>query len=331
MTFDIQFLILALLILLLLAALGYVFFFKSIESSNKTAKRMNSLRSDPKDRAKINSSRVDEKQRRKMREDSLKTLEAAKDKDASNPNIRARITQAGLKLSIRKFYTISIIAAVVGCVLGKLFLGLPWHMALGAGIVFGGGLPRWVINFIRNRRFKKFTLEFPNAIDVIVRGIRAGLPLNDCIKIIADDAEEPVKSEFLKLIESTQVGLTMSEATVRLYESIPTPETNFFAIVISIQASAGGNLSEALTNLSRVLRERRKMADKIQSVSMEAKTSAGIIGGLPFAVAGMMWITSPGYIDPLFVTATGHKILLVSAGLMLFGIAIMKKMINFKF
>lgn len=331
MIFDTQFLILALLILLLIGALVYVFFFKEIEANNKTAKRMSNLRTDPKDRAKSNSSRVDEKQRRKMREDSMKTLEAAKNNDASRPNLHSRIAQAGLKISIRKFIVFSVIAGVVGAFASLLFLGLAWYMAIGAGIVVGVGLPRWVVNFIRKRRFNKFTLEFPNAIDVIVRGIRSGLPLNDCIKIIANDADEPVKGEFLKLIEATQVGLTMPEATTRLYESIPTSETNFFAIVISIQASAGGNLSEALSNLSKVLRERRKMADKIQAVSMEAKTSAGIIGALPFVVAGMMALTSPGYMDPLFVTTTGHKILIVCGSLMAFGIAVMKKMINFKF
>lgn len=331
MIFDIQFLILVVLILLLIGALVYVFFFKEIEANNKTAKRMSNLRTDPKDRAKSMSSRVDEKQRRKMREDSMKTLEAAKSNDASRPNLHSRISQAGLNISMRKFIVFSVIAGIVGTFISLLIFGLAWYMAIGAGIVIGVGLPRWVVNFIRKRRFNKFTKEFPNAIDIIIRGIRSGLPLNDCIKIIANDAEEPVKGEFVKLIEATQVGLTMPEATARLYESIPTSETNFFAIVISIQASAGGNLSEALSNLSKVLRERRKMADKIQSVSMEAKTSAGIIGSLPFAVAMMMVLVSPGYIDPLFETTSGHKILLVCAGLMGFGIAVMKKMINFKF
>lgn len=331
MVFDIQFFILVFLILLLTGASVYVFLFKEIEAKSKTAKRMSNLRTDPKDRVKSVASRVDEKQRRKMREDSMKTLEAAKNNDASRPNLNSRIAQAGLKISIRKFIIFSVIAGIVASIVGLLFLGLAWYMAIGAGVVVGIGLPRWVVNFIRKRRFDKFTRELPNAIDIIVRGIRSGLPLNDCIRIIANDADEPVKGEFVKLIEATQVGLTMPEATARLYESVPTAETNFFSIVISIQASAGGNLSEALSNLSKVLRERRKMSDKIQAVSMEAKSSAGIIGSLPFVVAGMMALTSPGYMDPLFVTETGHKILIVCASLMIFGIAVMKKMINFKF
>ena len=166
---------------------------------------------------------------------------------------------------------------------------------------------------------------------MIVRGVRSGLPLNDCLRIIANDSDEPIKSEFQKVIEAGQLGISTPEAVGRLYQSVPTSETNFFAIVIAIQSQAGGNLSEALSNLSRVLRERRKMSDKIKAVSSEAKASAGIIGSLPFVVAGLVSITTPGYMDALFTTTGGNKVLLFCAASMAFGIFIMKKMINFKF
>lgn len=317
--------------MLFMGAMFYVFFYNSIEKNNKSARRIKNLKIDPKVKAQANKGRVDERQRRKMREDSLKTLEASKKKDASNPTLPARLAQANLTLSVRKFYIYSAISGSIAVIIAVLFFRLPWYVVIGIGMVFGLGAPRWMVNRIRNKRFKKFTLAFPNAVDVIVRGIRSGLPLNDCLRIIANDADEPVRGEFRKIVESTQVGLTVPEAVARLYENIPTSETNFFSIVISIQASAGGNLSEALTNLSKVLRDRRKMADKIQAVSMEAKSSAGIIGSLPFLVSIMITIASPDYLTPLFNTVSGNKILAVCAGLMIVGVLSMKKMINFKF
>jgi len=212
-----------------------------------------------------------------------------------------------------------------------LFTPAPIYISFGAAFAAGAGMPYWFVNYKRNKRFNAFTLIFPNAIDVIVRGIRSGLPLNDCLRIIAQDSEEPVRSEFRKLIEATQMGIPVPDACNRLYDSIPTAETNFFAIVIAIQSSAGGNLSEALQNLSKVLRERRKMADKVKAFSTEAKTSAGIIGSLPFIVGGLIHLTQPKYLLPLFSDPSGNKVLLFCALSMGFGIFVMKKMINFKF
>lgn len=331
MLIDKQFLVLAGLLVLLVFALFYVFYYNTIASNKKSAQRVKNLKVDRQTKIQVKNSRVDEKQRRKMREDSMKTLESGKNKDASNPALPVRLQQANLAISVRTFYLYSLGMGLFSLFIFSVFLDVPWYVTIGGSVVLGFGFPRWIVNFIRARRFKKFTLAFPNAVDVIVRGIRSGLPLNDCLRIIANDAEEPVGGEFRKIVESTQVGLTVPEAVARLYESIPTSETNFFSIVISIQASAGGNLSEALSNLSKVLRDRRKMADKIQAVSMEAKSSAGIIGSLPFVVSGLISVASPGYLDPLFDTYTGNKILVISGVMMIVGILVMKKMINFKF
>ena len=317
---------------LTVGALLYALMYNSIASDKKTSQRMNSLKVDKKTKAKVQERKLDDRQRRKQREDALKNVDSQKKagKTAESPNMAARITQAGMTISMRQFVIFSVVAGVVFffvalVVIQNLFI------ALGIGIVGGLGLPRWYVNFKRKRRFRSFILIFPNAIDVIVRGIRSGLPLNDCLRIIANDADEPVKGEFRKLVEATQMGITVPEACERLYQSVPTSETNFFAIVIAIQSAAGGNLSEALGNLSKVLRERRKMSDKIQAVSMEAKASAGIIGSLPFVVAILVFLSTPGYLDPLFTEPGGHKVLFFCAMSMGFGILIMKKMINFKF
>ena len=320
------------LAVLTVGALVYALKYDSISNSKKSNQRIKSLQVDKSTKVKVQAKRVDDKQRRKARENTLKNVEDQRKtgKKAAAPSMPMKITQAGLSWSIKKFYVISIVLGLVSF-FPLLIATKSLYVALGLSFAAGLGLPRFFVSFKRARRFKAFTMIFPNAIDVIVRGIRSGLPLNDCLRIIAQDSDEPVRGEFRKMIEATQMGIPVPEACERLYESIPTSETNFFAIVIAIQSSAGGNLSEALSNLSKVLRERRKMADKIKAFSTEAKTSAMIIGSLPFAVAVMVYLSTPGYLDPLFETKSGQKVLFFIACSMSFGIVVMKKMINFKF
>ena len=203
--------------------------------------------------------------------------------------------------------------------------------ALGGLFVGGIGLPMWVLRFLRKRRIDKFIKELPTAVDVIVRGIRTGIPLGDCFRIVSREAEEPVRGEFRVMMETQALGLGLNDCVKRLAERVPVPEVNFFAIVINIQQQSGGNLSEALNNLSRILRDRRKMAGKIKAMSMEAKASGGIIAVLPFAVAGMTYLTSPDYISLLWTTDTGKLALLGCAVWMGIGVFVMKKMIAFDF
>jgi tight adherence protein B len=203
--------------------------------------------------------------------------------------------------------------------------------SMGFGVAGALLLPYLYVNGKRSSRFKTFSTEFPNAVDVIVRGVKAGLPLVDCLRIISLEAQEPVRSEFRVILEDQTLGLPMDEAVQKFAERIPLPEANFFAIVISLQSRTGGSLSEALANLSKVLRERKKMKAKIKAVSSEAKASAGIIGSLPVVVAILIYLTSPEYISLLFTTSTGHLTLAASGLWMMIGILVMRKMINFDF
>lgn len=276
---------------------------------------------------------VDPTKRRKSIQDSLKELEAqqrAKARQNRSPPIAVRIQQAGLSWSRRTFILISIASGVIILLLAWL-AGLPIWAAAAFGIAGLLGLPRWIVNRQRKVRIRKFVDEFANAVDVIVRGVKAGLPLNDCLRIIANEAAEPVKSEFRHLVEAQSLGVPLADAVVKLPDRVPTPEASFFAIVVSIQQRAGGNLSEALGNLSRVLRERKKMKGKIQAMSMEAKASAAIIGALPVVVLVLVYITSPAYISLLFTERLGNVILGFSAMWMTVGILVMRKMINFDF
>jgi tight adherence protein B len=204
-------------------------------------------------------------------------------------------------------------------------------VALAFTFAFAFGAPRWYLGFAKKRRLNKFLMEFPNAVDVIVRGVKAGLPLGDCMRVCARDSAEPVKSEFRKIIETTQLGLTIADATEKLYERVPIAEANFFGIVISVQQKAGGNLSEVLGNLSKVLRDRKKMKQKIQAMSMEAKSSAAIIGALPGIVMVLVYLSTPDYIALLWTTSTGQFLMMLSGCWMLIGILVMRKMINFDF
>jgi tight adherence protein B len=203
----------------------------------------------------------------------------------------------------------------------------------GVGMAFGAGfgVPRWLLGYLKKKREAAFLKALPDAVDVIVRGIKAGLPLFESIKVVAADAPEPLKSEFNAIIETQTIGMPLGEACARLYDRMPVPEANFFGIVIAIQQKSGGNLSEALGNLSRVLRDRKKMAEKIQAMSMEAKASAAIIGSLPPVVMALVWLTTPDYISLLWTTQLGQFMLVCCVGWMTCGVLVMKKMINFDF
>lgn len=244
-------------------------------------------------------------------------------------SIAARIDQAGLTMPEQTFWIASAVLGVVAALVVLVVLGQPLHFALGAGIVAGLGIPRWVLSFLVGARQKKFTSEFANAIDVIVRGVKSGLPLSECLKIIAREAPEPLSGEFRRLCDSTSMGVPLDQGLAKMFERMPLPEVSFFSIVLAIQLKAGGNLSEALNNLSVVLRSRKLMREKINALSSEAKASAAIIGALPICVCVMVYVTSPDYMKLLFTDPTGHMGLLVGSSMMITGILVMRKMINF--
>jgi tight adherence protein B len=267
--------------------------------------------------------------RREQVEGTLRDLEARRLKERKVP-LSVRLTQAGLNWSTQKFMVISGLLAAVFFGAAIIVGGGP----LGAGglaFAAGFGLPRWALSFLKKRREAAFLKALPDAVDVIVRGIKAGLPLFESIKVVAADAPEPLRTEFLAIIETQAIGMPLGDACARLYERMPVPEANFFGIVVAIQQKSGGNLSEALGNLSKVLRDRKKMAEKIQAMSMEAKASAAIIGSLPPIVMILVYMTTPDYISLLWTHPTGQLMLVGCAIWMSVGIMVMKKMINFDF
>lgn len=269
-------------------------------------------------------------QRRRQVQESLKDLEQRqRDQRQKTLTIKARIRQAGMSFSPTVFWAISVGLALVSALIA--FLTGQSLLVVGAvALVCGLGLPRWWLGFLRGRRQKKFSAEFANALDVIVRGVKSGLPLNECLKILSVESPEPVRTEFLKLVEGIAVGVTLTDGLDRMCERMPLPEVNFFRTVLVIQQKTGGNLAETLSNLANVLRSRKLMREKISALSSEAKSSAFIIGSLPPGVLAIVYVTTPAYMGQMFSNPTGQLMLLGGAFWMFLGIMVMRGMINFK-
>ncbi|MFN3624365.1 MAG: type II secretion system F family protein [Hyphomicrobium sp.] len=271
--------------------------------------------------------------RRKSVADTLKDIED-RQKAAEKVSLRLRLSRAGLDITPRVFWLAS---AVCGAVLAALVtLLLPpsptrFLLMIVVGLIGVFGAPRWIINKMTSRRQTKFTLELPNAIDIVVRGMKSGLPLNECLAIVARESAEPLASEFRDVIDQQRVGVPLGEALEKLTARMPLPEVKFLSIVIAIQQQSGGNLSEALSNLSGVLRDRVRLQMKVKALSAEAKASALVLAALPPTVMFLLFLTSPGYIKPLFDTRVGNFALLACGIWMMMGVLVMRRMINFKF
>lgn len=331
---DTNILIISVLFGLAVLAIAYAFMYDRVNSERSQEKRIKGISAGSGDRTKrvqAEARLADSAKRRQSMKAQLKELEEkTKARDPNKMGLKETLRQAGMSISVKQYYVFSVIFAIVATLLTFILSG-NIYVTLAMLFIGGLGMPKWFVNFKKKKRMNAFLAEFPNAVDVITRGIKAGLPLNDCIGIIAAESKEPVRTEFKKILETQQMGVPMTEAIGKLYKNVPLTEANFFGIVIAIQQGAGGNLSEALGNLSKVLRDRKKMKAKIVAMSSEAKSSAGIIGALPVVVTFLIYITTPDYITLLFTHPTGNIILLASGIWMSIGVMVMKQMINFDF
>ena len=317
-----------LMVAVAIAGVGYAFLGRRIDAHDRTSKRMETVAKTSRERVTRKGATDPLAQRRKAVQDTLKELEE-KQKSKTKLTLRAKLEGAGLKLTPRGFYILSVVLGVGLGVAAFLFTKSP--LVAGLAVLVGGlGMPSWILGFLRARRQKAFVKEFANGLEVIVRGVKSGLPVNECLKIIAAESPAPLGPEFVDVVEQQRMGVPLDQALQKLYERMPIAEVNFFMIVLSIQQKTGGNLSEALGNLARVLRDRKKLRMKIQAMSSEARASAAIIGSLPIVVAGGMAVASPAYIAVLFDDRIGNVLLIVSGLWMATGVAVMAKMINFK-
>jgi tight adherence protein B len=312
--------------------MAYVAVMPFLSGERKVSKRLASVaqgQTKSRMRAAVQSQPQPLQTRRKQVQDTIKDIEA-KQKVTRRVNLRTKLLRAGLAISTRTYYIASLVTGLLGGLI-VLLTGSSLIVSLLAAIACGFGLPRLVVSRMAKKRQAKFLTEFANSIDIIVRGVKSGLPLGDCLQIIATEAPEPVKSEFIDLVEQQRIGIPLAKAFERMYERTPLQEVNCFAIVIAIQSQTGGNLAEALSNLSQVLRDRYRLQAKVKTFSAEAKTSAWIIGSLPPSVMLLVYLSTPDYIALLWSVKLGNLMLIGCGIWMLMGVLVMRKMINFDF
>ncbi len=243
--------------------------------------------------------------------------------------LREQLLQAGLDYKVWHYIALSGgMAAVVFGIAFLLFHKLP--MAFFAALILGVGMPKLVLGILAKRRVKRFSGQLADSIDIVVRGIRSGLPLGECVAIIGREMPDPIGAEFRLMAEGQKLGLSLQEVLTRTVERMPIAELRYFAIVVGIQQQTGGNLAETLAKLSDVLRSRKRLRDKVLAYASEAKASAMIIGSLPFVVMLLLAVMSPHYVGILFTTDPGNVILFVGAVTEGIGIFVMRNMINFE-
>lgn len=266
--------------------------------------------------------------RRQLIQGKLRELERQRQRSRRNTP-RQLLLQSGMPLTLRGFVLGS--AAAAAAAGGLLALaGLAPFLCLLSAAGVGLLLPRLVLRAVVRRRQARFTRHFADALDIMVRGVRSGLPVGECLRIVARESPDPVGPEFQLFTESQRLGMTLKQALDRAVERMPVTELQFFSIVLQVQQQTGGNLAATLDNLSGVLRGRKRLLDKIQAMSSEAKASAMIIGALPFLVCGGLWLANPEYIALLFTQRLGNVMLGGCGVWMLIGIAVMHKMIHFE-
>lgn len=298
-------------------------------TSGRADKRMQSLKNPGTVKTVDREGRLREERRREMLQNVQQQVNQAK-KDAKRISLDARIYQAGMKIKKGAFIRNSVILGIgLFAILFVLQVPLIFAAVISLSIAYLG--PRWWVNRKRRKFQSKFLDELPNAIEAMVRGVKSGLPLNDSIRVVAKEVKEPVRSEFAKVLDNQAMGNTMEEAIKSIYKRVPLPEVNFLVVVVTVQSQSGGNLSEALANLARVLRDRRKMQAKVKAMSAEAKASAMIIGSLPFVVATLVSFVQPTYLLPLVSGTVGYICLGVAATMMSLGMFIMSRMIKFDY
>lgn len=299
----------------------------SLLGDGRAQKRRKALQGDVRvNRREVSADRVRDQRRKNVQQ----ALNAQNEELAAKRRVRLPelLFQAGMTVTPGVFIRNSVILGT-GLFVILLLVQLPYYFAGIFALAGAYLLPRIYIGRRRKKYQNAFLDELPNAVEAIVRGVKTGLPLNDSMRVVARDTKEPVRSEFGRVLDQQSFGFSMTQAVQVLYERVPLPEVNFFVVVISVQQQAGGNLSEALGNLARVLRNRKKMKQKVAAMSSEAKASAGIIGALPVVVAILVSLVSPEYLQPLFTTPIGNLWLGIAFLMMCFGAFVMNRMIQF--
>ncbi len=243
--------------------------------------------------------------------------------------LRARLKQTGRKIALGNYAAASIVVAILSFFVLWRFTGLPPVTSAFGAAASGLMIPHLIVSHLIRRRRNLFTGQLAEGIDVMVRGIRAGLPVSETVRAVAREVGEPVRGIFALVADRVRVGEQMEDAFAHAAEEMDTPELKFLSITLSVQRETGGNLAETLSNLSEILRKRRQMKLKIRAVSSEARASAMILGSLPFAMFLILLLVNEGYVMELFIDPRGHFLVGLSLFSMAVGIGVMMKMVRF--
>lgn len=315
-----------------LALIGCLFLLLTPNSKQKKQKRIKFIttHSNP---SQTKASEQFLKNHSKSQRQQIKNILIGIDKQAQTEkkkqnNLNVKLNQVNWPITETHFILICIGLGGVGAIIAFFF---KFNLLMSSGVIIFSGfvLPNQMMNMLIKRRQKLFIEHFAEAMDVIVRGVRTGLPLNECLRIIAREAQEPVASEFIRLTEAERLGVPIEVSLNQLHQRMPLAEVGFFITALNIQRTTGGNLGETLNNLSKVIRGRKMLREKVKALSAEAKASAYVVGGVPFVVGGMVSVLAWDYMHTLFTTQTGQRNLMISAGLMVVGILVLRKMVNF--
>ena len=315
------------------AALIFAVLYPLFSSDKKTDKRMATVTQNRALKVAAHKAEETALDRKKQVAATLKDLDDSQ-KRQNKITLKLRLQRAGLNISPRTFWVLSFACGVISAILVLVSLEasvLSYLIAAVSSFVGVFGLPRWILTKLTKSRQQKFLQELANSLDVVVRGVKTGLPLSECLQIVARESPEPIASEFKEIVEQQRVGVPIGEALERMARRVPLPEVRFLTIVMAIQQKTGGNLSEALGNLSDVLRSRIKMKMKVKALSAEATASAAVLASLPPFVMMMVYLTTPDYMVPLYTTTIGNFMIAVGVFWMSCGMFIMRRMINFKY
>ena len=271
------------------------------------------------------------RQLKRRTETSSPFLESLANRLLPRPDmIRGRLQRTGKNLSLGRYFLISFAIGAVGAAVPAVILGMPWYFNAATAAVLGIGVPHLLVGAMIVRRLNKFTVLFPDAIDLMVRGLRSGLPVTETIAACGREMSDPVGAEFRRIADAVRLGQTLEDALWDAARRLDTAEFKFFVISLSVQKETGGNLAETLANLSDILRSRKQMKLKIRAMSSEAKASAAILGSLPFLMFGIIYFLSPEYESVLFTDIRGRIMLGAALTLMTGRILVMRKMVRFE-
>lgn len=323
-----QTVLVALIFVLVLASVGtLVLAFAGSSANRESKKRLEKVRERFSDSAAVRAERT-----RKLRlNDNGSSLDQAMKGFIPKPaELRKRLAGTGKQISIGKYALLNLILVVVFTAGMMVAGGFPFPLSIIAGFVGGVGLPHIFVGSMIKKRLATFTKQFPDAIDLMVRGLRSGLPVSQSINAVAEEFAEPVGGEFHSIADKVRFGKTLENALWETAERVPTADFKFFVITLAIQRETGGNLAETLSNLSDILRKRQQLKLKIKAMSSEGKASAYIVGALPFLMFGILLFINYDYVSLLFTDPRG---IMASVGALIWmgvGVFIMSRMINFE-